>query len=57
MKSKDSPVLDEAHHAWRVPSESKIKGVAKEEIEEATKWVGGAFSSAWHRGVAKARRI
>jgi len=57
VKSKDSPVLDEAHHAWRVPSESKIKGVAKEEIEEATKWVGGAFSSAWHRGVAKARRI
>jgi len=34
-------VNDEAHHAWRVPAESKIKGVAKEEIEEATKWVGG----------------
>lgn len=32
---------DEAHHAWRVPAESKIKGVSKEEIEEATKWVGG----------------
>jgi type III restriction enzyme len=34
-------VNDEAHHAWRVPAESKIKGVSKEEIEEATKWVGG----------------
>lgn len=34
-------VNDEAHHAWRVPAESKIKGVAKEQIEEATKWVGG----------------
>ena len=34
-------INDEAHHAWRVPAESKIKGVKKEEMEEATKWVGG----------------
>ena len=34
-------INDEAHHAWRVPAESKVRGVAKEEIEEATKWVGG----------------
>jgi type III restriction enzyme len=34
-------INDEAHHAWRVPAESKIKGVTKDEIEEATKWVGG----------------
>jgi type III restriction enzyme len=34
-------INDEAHHAWRVPAESKIKGVAKEDIEEATKWIGG----------------
>ncbi|TAK50787.1 MAG: type III restriction endonuclease subunit R, partial [Bacteroidetes bacterium] len=34
-------INDEAHHAWRVPAESKIRGVKKEEIEEATKWVGG----------------
>ena len=34
-------INDEAHHAWRVPGDSKIKGVAKDEIEEATKWVGG----------------
>lgn len=34
-------INDEAHHAWRVRPESKIKGVKKEEIEEATKWVGG----------------
>lgn len=32
---------DEAHHAWRVPAESKIKGVKKEDIEESTIWVGG----------------
>src|SRR4030095_11089397 len=34
-------VNDEAHHAWRVPAESKVKGVSKDEIEEETKWIGG----------------
>ena len=34
-------INDEAHHAWRVPAESKVKGVARDEIEEATKWIGG----------------
>jgi len=34
-------INDEAHHAWRVPAESKVKGVSKDEIEEATKWIGG----------------
>ena len=34
-------INDEAHHAWRVPAESKIRGIAKNDIEEATKWVGG----------------
>lgn len=34
-------INDEGHHAWRVPAESKIKGVKKDEIEEATKWIGG----------------
>ena len=41
-KARDLLVInDEAHHAWRVPAESKVKGVAKDEIDEATKWVGG----------------
>jgi type III restriction enzyme len=44
-------VNDEAHHAWRVPAESKIKGVTKEEIEEATKWVGGLDRINQARGV------
>ncbi len=34
-------INDEAHHAWRVPAESKIKGLKKEEIEEATVWING----------------
>ena len=33
-------INDEAHHAWRVPAESKVKGIAKADIEEATKWIG-----------------
>lgn len=34
-------INDEAHHAWRVPAESKVKGIKKEDIEEATVWVSG----------------
>ena len=34
-------INDEAHHAWRVPATSKIAGVKKADIEEATKWIGG----------------
>jgi len=34
-------INDEAHHAWRVPAESKVKGVAKDEIDQATVWIQG----------------
>lgn len=34
-------INDEAHHAWRIPSGIKIQGIEKEEVEEATKWIGG----------------
>jgi type III restriction enzyme len=34
-------INDEAHHAWRVPAESKVKGVAKDEIDQATIWIQG----------------
>jgi len=34
-------INDEAHHAWRVPAESKIKGITKEELTEATIWIQG----------------
>jgi type III restriction enzyme len=34
-------INDEAHHAWRIPAESKIKGITREEYEEGTVWVGG----------------
>ena len=44
-------INDEAHHAWRVPAESKVKGVKKEDIEEATKWVGGLDRIHQARGI------
>jgi len=34
-------INDEAHHAWRIPAESKVKGIKKEDIEESTVWIGG----------------
>ncbi len=44
-------INDEAHHAWRVPAGSKIRGVGKEEIDEATKWVGGLDRIHGTRGI------
>ena len=46
-------INDEAHHAWRVPSESKIKGVKKEDIEESTVWVGGLDRINSARGILR----
>lgn len=46
-------INDEAHHAWRIPAESKIRGVKKEEIEESTVWVGGLDRIHRARGILK----
>ena len=34
-------INDEAHHAWRVPAGPSIRGIAKDNVDEATKWIGG----------------
>ena len=40
-RARDILVLnDEAHHAWRVSSQ-RTAGIAKDEVETATKWIGG----------------
>src|ERR1039458_282837 len=44
-------INDEAHHAWRVPAGSKVSGVSRDDIEEATKWVGGLERINAARGV------
>ena len=46
-------INDEAHHAWRLPAESKVKGVKKEDIEESTIWVGGLDRINNARGILK----
>jgi type III restriction enzyme len=46
-------INDEAHHAWRVAAESKIKGVKKEDIEESTIWVGGLDRINRARGILR----
>ena len=46
-------INDEAHHAWRVPAESKIAGVKKEDIEESTVWVGGLDRIHRSRGILR----
>ena len=46
-------INDEAHHAWRIPAESKIKGVKKEDIEESTIWVGGLDRIHKARGIIR----
>lgn len=34
-------INDEAHHAWRMPPKTRIAGISKDEMNEATKWIGG----------------
>jgi type III restriction enzyme len=34
-------INDEAHHAWRVPPKTSAKDFGKQDLEEATQWVGG----------------
>jgi type III restriction enzyme len=46
-------INDEAHHAWRRDPKSTLKGVAKEELEEATKWIGGLDRIHRTRGILR----
>ncbi|MGH7263951.1 MAG: BPTD_3080 family restriction endonuclease, partial [Candidatus Rokuibacteriota bacterium] len=46
-------VNDEAHHAWRVPAASKLRGVARADIEEATRWIGGLDRIHRSRGILR----
>jgi type III restriction enzyme len=46
-------INDEAHHAWRIAPESKVKGVKKEDIEESTVWIGGLDRINRSRGILR----
>lgn len=45
-------INDEAHHAWRMPA-GGIQGIARDEREEATKWIGGLDRIHRTRGILK----
>ncbi len=50
-KAKNIVVInDEAHHAWRINQETKVGG-SKQDIEEATIWIGGLDRIHTARGV------
>ena len=44
-------INDEAHHAWRTPAKSRLRGVKKAEQDQATKWIGGLDRIARTRGI------
>src|SRR5207253_5185488 len=44
-------INDEAHHAWRVPPKSRLGGVSKDEVNQATKWIGGLDRIHTARGI------
>ncbi len=44
-------INDEAHHAWRAKESFRAKGVNKNEIEQATKWIGGLDRIERARGI------
>ena len=44
-------INDEAHHAWRVAADSKVAGIAKDQVEQATRWVGGLDRINRSRGI------
>lgn len=47
-------VNDEAHHAWRTLPGSDVSAASKQEIDEATKWVGGLDRINQARGILTA---
>jgi type III restriction enzyme len=44
-------INDEAHHAWRMPADSNLRGVSRAEIDEATRWIGGLDRIHRSRGI------
>ena len=44
-------INDEAHHAWRLPAGSGTRRIAKSDIDQATKWIGGLDRIDRARGV------
>ncbi len=46
-------INDEAHHAWRIPADRRAGEFYKDEVEEATKWVGSLDRIHRTRGILR----
>jgi type III restriction enzyme len=46
-------VNDEAHHAWHIRPGEYVKGVSRQDHDEATKWVGGQDRIHRARGILR----
>ena len=46
-------INDEAHHAWRISERSAPRGIAKAEVETATRWIGGLDRIHRTRGILR----
>ena len=46
-------INDEAHHAWRIPPGRGVREFYKEDVEEATKWVGSLDRIHRTRGILR----
>jgi type III restriction enzyme len=45
-------INDEAHHAWRLPPATTIRGINKEDLQQATQWIGGLDRLQYTRGIS-----
>ena len=46
-------INDEAHHAWRISEQSRDRGIARADLETATKWIGGLDRIHRTRGILR----
>jgi type III restriction enzyme len=46
-------INDEAHHAWRMAQGSKLRGVSKDDADQAAKWIGGLDRIHRARGILR----
>ena len=46
-------INDEAHHAWRILAGANTRGIDKEAVDEATKWIGGLDRIHQTRGILR----
>ena len=46
-------INDEAHHAWRMPAGASARGIDRNELDQATRWIGGLDRIHRARGILR----